>query len=380
MSARGSGTTTSTRPVTSPEVSAFLAKSRVPRARATRKLRDVLERLATGGDELAAVREVWAFGSYARGAQQVGDVDLHVLVDEGRSRERFSLDAFYGRGCPHASTIKALGCGGNSLVSVQIQPVFSSPSEPLSPERALTVVDPGDPRWSPTQEPMLLHVVTDEPLAGPFVLLWARGDRLQWALDRLADIEEQPEAGRFDRTTSVPLLDDLSHKLSLPVAFMLAAQVRAGNIACEARLLHADEPPAPTRSALERRYERRGGGGPSPRQLSAAAALAVLEAEGADLRRVRFVGSPVITKPLRTPPITTIDFNAFDVYQVAADGSCGRRHMHIWPSGTTGPWLALDLTVVDEQAVSELYRHLTSLDLDRAQRAERLKDALRSGR
>jgi len=380
MSARPSGTTTSTRPVASPEVSAFLAKTRVPRARATRKLHDVLERLAAGASELAAVREVWAFGSYARGAQQVGDVDLYVLVDEGRSREQFGLDAFYGRGRPYASAIKALGCGGSSFVSVQVQPVFNSLAEPLSPERALTVADPSDPQWSPTQEPILLHIVTDEPLAGPFVLLWARGDRLQWALDRLAGIEEQPDAGRFDRTTSVPLLDDLSHKLSLPVAFMLAAQVRAGNIACEARMLHTAQPPAPTRSALERRYERPGGGGQSPRQLSAAAALAVLEAEGCDLRRVRLVDGPVTTKPLRTPPRISIDFNAFDVYNLAANGAGSDRHLHIWPSGTTGPWLALDLSVVDERAVGELYRHLTSFDLDRAQRAERLKDALGPGR
>jgi hypothetical protein len=112
---------------------------------------------------------------------------------------------------------------------------------------------------------------------------------LQWALGRLAGIKGQPDAGRFDRTTSVPLLDDLSPKLALPIAFMVAAQVRAGNIACEARLLHAAEPPAPARSARERRSERLGAGGPSPRQAVGGRGARRSGVRGCDLRRVRLV-------------------------------------------------------------------------------------------
>lgn len=58
-------------------------------------------------------------------------------------------------------------------------------------------------------EPVVGHAATGEPLAGPFVLLWARGDQLDWALDRLHSITEDPDAGRHERTTTVPLLEQL---------------------------------------------------------------------------------------------------------------------------------------------------------------------------
>jgi predicted nucleotidyltransferase len=43
----------------------------------------LLARVATGeGRYLPRVREVWVFGSYARGALEVGDVDLAVKFDQ----------------------------------------------------------------------------------------------------------------------------------------------------------------------------------------------------------------------------------------------------------------------------------------------------------
>lgn len=95
-------------PVTPPDVAAFLIRSRVPRARAVARLADVLARAASGVPPLNEIREIWVFGSFARGALAVGDVDLHMRVDAVGPPERFMLDVFYGRR-PFAAHIKASG-------------------------------------------------------------------------------------------------------------------------------------------------------------------------------------------------------------------------------------------------------------------------------
>jgi hypothetical protein len=51
----------------------------------------VLRRLVSGDPAHSGVREVWAYGSFARGALQVGDVDLYPLVDDDRDEQRFML-------------------------------------------------------------------------------------------------------------------------------------------------------------------------------------------------------------------------------------------------------------------------------------------------
>lgn len=57
------------------------------RAEAVRRIEGLLARVATGeGRYLPRVREVWVFGSYARGALEVGDVDLAVEFDQQRMR------------------------------------------------------------------------------------------------------------------------------------------------------------------------------------------------------------------------------------------------------------------------------------------------------
>lgn len=58
------------------DVAAFLAKRQIPHARAKRKLANALARAATGVPPVDPIREIWTFGSFARGALAVGDVDL----------------------------------------------------------------------------------------------------------------------------------------------------------------------------------------------------------------------------------------------------------------------------------------------------------------
>src|ERR1041385_3935092 len=55
----------------------------VKRTEATRRIERLLEVVAGGdGRYLPRVREVWIFGSYARGALEVGDVDLAIEFDQ----------------------------------------------------------------------------------------------------------------------------------------------------------------------------------------------------------------------------------------------------------------------------------------------------------
>jgi hypothetical protein len=355
-------------------VAAFLARSRIPRARATQKLKEVLRRVGAEEPPVDRVRELWAFGSFARGAPEVGDVDLYILVDEPRTPQRFSLDLIYDRRRPFADQIAAMGCGGSSFVSVQGHPVFDAPGEPASPER-LASAAASAAQWVPVKEPIIRHIVTGEPLAGPFLLLWARGDELDWALKRLHGIAERPDAGRHERTTTVPLLDDLSGNLGLETSFALAAQVRRANIACRAYLLHHAQAPATARRALAERYFNPARKAPSIREIAGSAALHHLAVAGTDLRDVLFVDAPV-TQNSRTPRVF-VDFNPFQLY-LAAAGSyhTGDRLVHVWPSRRTGPWLAMELEVLDEDGVLELHHWLTAMEEGQEARAVRLLEVL----
>ena len=368
-------TTSPALPSTPPDVAAFLAKSRIPHARATKKLEDVLRRVAAGAPPLDLIREIWTFGSFARGALDVGDVDLYMLVDESRSVQKFSLDAYYERRHPFANQIAAMGCSGSSFVSVQVHPVFDPLGEPASPERQATVRDPSAARVVPVVEPVVEHVATGEPLAGPFVLLWARGDELDWALERLRSINVAETAGRHDRTTTVPLLDDLDHKLGIPTSFALAPQIRRGNLACRAFMLEPADAPSAARRTLEERYFNPSRKAPSVRELAGAAALHRLAAEGTDLRDVEFVDGPVTARPRK--PRVFVDFNAFQLYRVAAGHyDTGDRVVNVWPSRQSGPWLAVEVEVLDPDGVGKLYRWLTAFDDGPDARHARLLEVL----
>src|SRR5215212_841643 len=54
---------------------------RMPREKATAALSAVLERICAGGAHADCVTAVYVFGSYARGALTVGDVDVDIEYD-----------------------------------------------------------------------------------------------------------------------------------------------------------------------------------------------------------------------------------------------------------------------------------------------------------
>jgi predicted nucleotidyltransferase len=314
---------------------------------------------------------MWVFGSFARGAPTVGDVDLLIKVDEVRDEQQFFSDTFWGRKRPFADHVRALGAGGASFMSVHPYPVHvgpNGPSEPASLRRRQALKEAGLPPrgFARVEEPRLLHEVTEEPLRGPFVFLWARGDELQWTLERLHAIPEDPFAERHERTTTVPLIDDLTERLGLLTAFRLAAQIRQGNVLCRALVLQPRETPRIAARSLQLRYQ--GSGARSARALAAAAALARLESEGTDLRTVR-LNDGAVTAQVRDPQVD-IGFVVFDVFR-AVGGSLptGRRHWHVWASGVKGPWLALEVLSLDHEAVLALDMRLTGIDRTREERA-----------
>lgn len=238
-------------------------------------------------------------------------------------------------------------------MSIQAHPVFGQPGEPWSPKRLALADAQARHGAEPTSPPAILHMVTNEPLAGPFELLWARGDRLAWALDRLAALPADP--ARHERTTTVPLLDDLAPKLGIETAFALASQVRAGNVRCRALLLQEGVVPERARPCLERRYPAHRRRRPSPRAAAAASAIRWLADEGADLDEIALVDEPV-TADGRDEQAIRIDFNPFAIH-LAGSGRfpSGFRLVHVWPSRARGPWLAFELVVVDQAAAVDLY-------------------------
>ncbi|MGB2952508.1 MAG: nucleotidyltransferase domain-containing protein, partial [Gaiellaceae bacterium] len=54
------------------------------RSEATRRLEQLLRNAAAGGGYVTRIREIWVFGSYARGALEVGDIDLDVEYEHDR--------------------------------------------------------------------------------------------------------------------------------------------------------------------------------------------------------------------------------------------------------------------------------------------------------
>jgi hypothetical protein len=291
-----------------------------------------------------------------------------LRVDEERDPGQQALDAYYRGAHPYAEVVKALGCGGASIVSLDVDPVFAPAPEPISPARGPAGIPPG--HQVPTQ-PHLRHVVTGDPFDRQPRLVWVRGDSLEEVRGHLAAMPKDANARRFERTTTVPLIDTLLSILGVSTGFLLAAQIRAGNISVHATVLAEMEVPRETRRNLASRY-RRG----SRRYKAAAAALSYLQADGVALHRVVLAGQAV-TGNARTAQVE-LSFNAFLIYQVASrDPGNGWRHLHVWPTPRDGRYLALDLRVGNGPAMQELYWRLHPLGSDsRTSRYERMRQAL----
>lgn len=193
------------------------------------------------------------------------------------------------------------------------------------------------------------------------MLVWVRGDTIEDVRRRLAAIAQNPGARRFERTTTVPLIDTLLPTLGVSTGFLLAIQIRGGNLDVDALVLPEAAPPREAEKSLAFRYRPN-----SDRYRAAAAALAYLKADGVALNRVVLAAQTVTS--LKRKPQVELSFNAFLIYQVASSNpGNGWRHLHVWPTRRDGRWLALELQVKNSRAMQDLYwnTHRTQAQQDR---------------
>lgn len=142
------------------------------RSEATRRIEGLLDRVTTAdGRYLQRVREVWIFGSYARGALVVGDVDLAIEFDQtGDEAGRWFATLLAG-GFDHLGALKRELRGNQRVLELHLNELAELREEGFE-----------------------LH------------LLWTRGDSFETARDRLGALAPDASAGRATRDTVHPLL------------------------------------------------------------------------------------------------------------------------------------------------------------------------------
>jgi hypothetical protein len=220
---------------------------RIPRERATAALTALLERICAGGVHADCVTAVYVFGSYARGALAVGDVDVDIEYDAKLhpAVERELMD--------------------NLVVGRDWNTPFR---KALKPARALQV--------------MFSRL---EMIAEP-VLVYERGDTLDQALARIDSIAPDPEAGRADRDPVHPAIEPIADDLARPTRILLSELLAEGLLDLEIiDLADAEEDELSDESfVFETRLRWRSAASPLAR--AARAAGAHLQASGVDLDRV----------------------------------------------------------------------------------------------
>ncbi len=216
---------------------------------------DVLRALEAGRGAwpVSLIREVYVFGSVARGALEPHDLDLcveHDLDDEWISHEVYSLT--YGRD-PRAGMRKALRGARRSC-----QIIFNQR------------------RW----------------VDFDMTLLWRRGESFDLAVQRLRAIPPDAEAGRASREAMLPQFEGLERWMPRTHRHHLHDAVQAGAIALyRVTLQDAEVRDRETRRALRRRWAET-----SPLLRAAEAVTAYWERAGIDSGCTWLHGEPARRK------------------------------------------------------------------------------------
>lgn len=164
---------------------------RIPRERATAHVVELLERICAGEGAAKCVTAVYAFGSWSRGALEVGDVDLDIEYDHSRDP----------------------GTAQQMLDLLVAGRDWNSPlRKALKPRRTLQVL---------YEE--IAHIT--EP-----VLIYQDGDDLDAALERVNAIKPEPAAGRAARDPVHPVLEPVADALSRPSLIVLGGLLTHGHI------------------------------------------------------------------------------------------------------------------------------------------------------
>jgi predicted nucleotidyltransferase len=137
--------------------------------------------IAGEGRYLPRVDAIWVFGSYARGALEIGDVDLVIEFEQSRDEAaRWVMSAMMGGTDRMAAFARELR-GKQRVLELHFNQL-----EDLSKER-----------FSPT-------------------LLWQRGESREVAVARLEDMAANPDAGRAARDGVHPLLAPVEKLIPRP--------------------------------------------------------------------------------------------------------------------------------------------------------------------
>jgi predicted nucleotidyltransferase len=214
----------------------------VKRWEATSRIEGLLERVGKGeGRYLPRVREVWVFGSYARGALEVGDVDLVVEFDQSQDEAGRWFATLMAGGFDHLGALRRELRGNQRVLEIHFNELDDVRKEGFEPR-----------------------------------LLWRRGDSLEEARARLAALAPDAIAQRAPRDTVHPLLADVEKRIPRPSRQEFSLFMWAGWL--EATLVEL--PPQQAANAVTRRRFADQWSESNPRFRAAHAVASYLEPEG----------------------------------------------------------------------------------------------------
>jgi predicted nucleotidyltransferase len=159
-----------------------ISLAHVKRSEATRRINGLIDRVENGeGRYLPRVREVWIFGSYARGAFEVGDVDLAVEFDQTKDEDGRWFATRLAGGFDHLGALRRELRGNQRALEIHFNELDDLRKEGFEPQ-----------------------------------LLWRRGDSLEEARARLSALTPDASAQRAARDTVHPLLADVERLIPRP--------------------------------------------------------------------------------------------------------------------------------------------------------------------
>lgn len=212
------------------------------RFEATRRIEGFLARVVSPeGRYLPRVREVWIFGSYARGALEVGDVDLAVEFDQTKDEAGRWFATLMAGGFDHLGALRRELRGNQRALEIHFNELDDLRKEGFEP-------------W----------------------LLWRRGESLQEAHARLAALAPDPNARRAARETVHPLLAEVEKLIPRPARQEFSLFMWAGWL--EAKLVEL--PPQQAASAVTRGRFAEQWSKSNPRFRAALTVASYLEREG----------------------------------------------------------------------------------------------------
>jgi hypothetical protein len=170
------------------------------------------------GRYLPRVREVWIFGSYARGALEVGDVDLVVEFDQTKDEAGRWFATLLAGGFDHLGALRRELRGNQRVLELHFNELGGLRKEGFGPQ-----------------------------------LLWSRGDSFETARSRLLEHAPDVSAGRASRDTVHPLLAEVEKLVPRPARQEFSLFMWAGWL--DAKLVELPEREA-TNSVTRRRFRQ----------------------------------------------------------------------------------------------------------------------------